>query len=106
MTRPAKYRNVKTDGYDSKKECKRAAELRLLEKAGQISMLEEQVRFEIIPKLPGERASHYVADFVYIENGKQVVEDVKSAFTRKNPLYQLKRKMMLWIHGIQIRETT
>lgn len=101
----SKYLNKKTNGYDSKKESLRAAELRLMEKAGRISMLQEQVRFEIIPKLPGERASHYVADFVYIENGKQVVEDVKSSFTRKNPVYQLKRKMMNWIHGIQIRET-
>ena len=44
---------------------------------------------------------HYVADFVYEENGKQVVEDTKGYKTKD---YILKRKMMLWFHDIRIKE--
>jgi hypothetical protein len=48
-----------------------------------------------------ERACVYKADFVYIENGRMVVEDVKGC---KTPEYKLKRKLMLWVKGIRIRE--
>lgn len=70
--------------------------------AGQIRGLKWQVRFELIPKQSGERACHYVADFVYEENGVRVVEDCKGMRT---PLYVVKRKLMLFVHGIKIRET-
>ena len=100
-----KYRNTPTSGHASKKEAKRAQELRLLEKAGKIRKLREQVRYELIPKQENERAVHYTADFVYCEGDKVVVEDVKSPITRKNPAYILKRKLMLWRHGIRILET-
>lgn len=46
----------------------------------------------------------YVADFVYMENGKQVVEDVKSDITRANPVYKIKKKMLMYVHGIEITE--
>ena len=46
----------------------------------------------------------YVADFVYEENGAKVVEDVKSPITRKNPIYKLKKKMMMYVHGIEVKE--
>ena len=102
----AKYRNTKTGGYDSKKESKRAQALRLLERAGEVSHLEEQVTFELIPKQEGERAVKYIADFVYhIPGGHTVVEDVKSPITRKNPDYIIKRKLMKFIHGITVLET-
>ena len=97
-----KYRNVKTAGYDSKKEAKRGAELKLLLRAGEISDLREQVRFEVIPKNPPERAAHYIADFVYIDkDGLQTVEDVKGFKTAD---YILKRKLMLHVHGIAVIE--
>ena len=48
-----------------------------------------------------ERATYYVADFVYEENGKKVVEDTKGVKTKD---YILKRKLMLWVHGIRVRE--
>jgi len=99
--RPNKFRNVKTDGYDSKREAKRAHELKLMERAGAISDLREQVSFEIIPKQQGEQAAHYVADFVYQQGGNLCVEDVKGV---KTPSYILKRKLMLHVHGIRIRE--
>ena len=97
----AKFHNIKTNGYDSRKEAKRATELAMLERAGHITDLKEQVRFEIIPKSGKERAAHYVADFTYREDGDLVVEDVKGIRTA---VYILKRKLMLQVHGITIRE--
>jgi hypothetical protein len=86
------------------KEANRWCELKMLEKAGKIQDLQRQVKFELIPKQDGERAVHYVADFVYVEDGKKIVEDVKSAATKKNKEYVIKRKLLLWRHGIRIKE--
>lgn len=117
-------RKVTVDGvtYDSIKEYQRYCELKLLEKAGQISDLRRQVPFELIPsqyetferygkkgqrlkdgKRCVERSVVYNADFVYTENGKTVVEDTKSDPTRTKD-YILKRKMMLYFKGIRIKE--
>ena len=92
--------------FDSKKEYNRWTELALLQRAGQISDLKRQVKFELIPsqKIGGrtaERACAYIADFVYTDNGKTVVEDTKGFKTKE---YIIKRKLMLYIHGIRIRE--
>lgn len=110
--------------YDSVKEYRRHDELKLLERAGKITGLQRQVKFELVPKQceestevfkrgknkglpkPGkmlESAVCYVADFVYQQDGKQIVEDVKSPAT-KTPLYILKRKLMLYFYGIRIKE--
>jgi hypothetical protein len=86
------------------KEANRWCELKMLEKAGLIKDLQRQVKFELIPKQDGERAVYYVADFVYVEDGKKIVEDVKSAVTKKNKEYVIKRKLLLWRHGIRIKE--
>jgi hypothetical protein len=83
------------------KEANRWCELKMLEKAGLIQDLQRQVKFELIPKQDGERAVHYVADFVYVEDGKKIVEDVKGMRTKE---YRLKKKMMLFFHGIRIKE--
>lgn len=102
-----KYRNRKTeiDGivFDSKREAQRYAELQLLQRAGKIRDLSMQVEFELIPKQDGERACKYKADFVYhmADTGKMMVEDVKGKRTRE---YIIKRKLMLWRHGIKIVE--
>lgn len=101
-----KYGNTKVevDGvpFDSKREAARWRELRLLERAGEISDLRRQVRYELVPKLPGERPVDYIADFVYRDkDGNEVVEDVKGVRT---PVYVIKRKLMLWRHGIRIME--
>ena len=107
----SKYHNRKvTQGgetFDSVKEYRRFCELRLLERAGAVTDLRRQVKFELIPaqRVDGkvvERACSYVADFTYTENGQQVVEDAKGMRTQE---YRLKRKLMLWVHGIRIRET-
>lgn len=97
-----KYHNRPTNGFASKREAKRAVELQLLEKAGEIRNLRMQVKYEIIPKQDGERAAHYIADFVYERTSYHVVvEDVKGFRT---PEYVLKRKLMLLVHGIRIQE--
>lgn len=89
--------------FDSKTEFIRWCELRILERAGKISDLKRQVRYELIPKQVGERACNYVADFVYIDSdGNTVVEDTKGVRT---DAYKIKRKLMLHIHGIRIKET-
>lgn len=101
-----KFRNIKSGGYDSRKEHRRAEELRMHQKVGAISRLEFQKRFQIIPKQDGERPAHYTADFAYFEcDGTYVVEDCKSPITRKEPAYVLRKKLMLLVHGIRIKET-
>lgn len=106
-----KYNAKKTvvDGikFDSKKESVRYLELKQLERAGEISGLQRQVRYELIPSQHDEngkvieRACYYVADFVYRESGKTVVEDCKGYRT---DVYIIKRKLMLYRYGIKIRE--
>lgn len=103
----SKYGNIKTvtsDGirHDSRKEANRWCELKLLERAGKITNLERQVKFELIPKQEGERAVNYIADFVYFENGKRVVEDTKGCRTE---VYKLKKKLLKYFYKINIKET-
>ena len=109
----SKYGNQKTtlDGitFDSRKEANRWAELKLLERAGKITFLQRQVSFVLVPKQVRdgkmiERPVVYKADFAYKdETGRDVVEDVKSKAT-KTQVYILKRKLMLWEYGIEVRE--
>lgn len=107
----SKYRNkkIKTkDGtFDSLREFQRWQELKLLERAGEIGNLHRQTTFGLIPpqRVNGkliERGVKYIADFTYItKNGQFVVEDAKGIRT---DVYKIKRKLMLQVHGIQIRE--
>lgn len=105
--KPSKMKNHKTGGYDSKREAKRAQELKFMQMDGQISELREQVKFELVPsqKLGGkvvERAVTYTADFVYRDKtGAVVVEDSKGFKTQQ---YVIRRKLMLYVHGIRVRE--
>jgi hypothetical protein len=58
--------------------------------------------YQIIPKQQGIRAAYYDADFVYkLPSGEEVVEDAKGCKTRE---YRLKKKLMLQVHGITIKE--
>lgn len=108
--------------FDSKKELAHYLELRLLERSGEITDLKRQVKFELIPtqrepdtvgKRGGvikgkiiEHAVSYIADFVYKDKqGNTVVEDTKGykeggAYN----VFTIKRKLMLWRYGIQIKE--
>lgn len=117
-------RKVAVDGiaFDSIREARRYKQLKLLLLAGEIIGLQMQVPFELVPaqfeetgevysKGPRkgqpkqgkciEKSVVYVADFVYFENGKRVVEDTKGVRT---PEYIIKRKLMLHKYGIRIRE--
>lgn len=111
--RAQKYGNTKvTDQaagrtFDSKAEHRRWQYLDMLERAGEIRELRMQVPFELIPGMDRpsggkERPTTYIADFMYrTRDGIQVVEDVKGAVT---PEFRLKRKLMLWRHGIEVQE--
>lgn len=108
-----KYNNkkVELDGhkFDSQKEMRRYAELKILEKAEEISDLRLQVAYVLQPGFydkDGHRQQSikYVADFVYKnKDGEEVIEDVKSPVTRKNAVYRLKKKMMAY-RGWYIKE--
>lgn len=95
--------------HDSKAEGRRWQELKLMERAGEISDLKRQVKFELIPAQRDstgkllERAVCYIADFEYIDRRTNccVVEDVKGVRTKE---YIIKRKLMLYLRGIKIRE--
>lgn len=108
----SKYHSQKTtiggETFDSLREYRRWCELRLLERAGEITDLRRQEKFELLPPQkykgePAERPVAYIADFTYIDKatGELVVEDAKGVRTKE---YILKRKMMLYHHGIRIRE--
>lgn len=109
--------------FDSRKEYRRWTELRLMERDGIIAGLRRQVRYEIIPaiwedrpkqlktKIKMERrcvqmAAHYTADFVYtdVATGKTIVEDVKGRDATKTEAYGLRKKLMRYVHGIEIVE--
>lgn len=123
----AKYKNEKVtvngETFDSRKEFYRYLELRLMERAGKITDLRRQVRYELVPpqydsverysektgrrlrggKKIAERGVYYIADFVYgLPDGSTVVEDVKGMKTAD---YVIKRKLMRHVHGIKILET-
>lgn len=99
-----KYHNRKTEyegiEFASQKEATRWAELRLLENAMQIRNLRRQVHYDLV--VNGIRVCGYIADFVYDDFKKVVVEDVKGYCTRE---YKLKRKLMKACHGVEILET-
>lgn len=121
--RKSKYgaEKVTIDGitFDSKKEANRYRELKILEKIGEITNLQMQVKYVLIPaqrepdtvgKRGGiikgkliEREVSYIADFVYrdIKTGAWVIEDTKGMRTHE---YIIKRKLMLYRHGIRIKE--
>ena len=117
-----KYNAVKTEAYgkifDSAHEAERYGELLLLERAGEIYDLKTQVKYVLIPakREPDkigprggvkkgkiiERETYYKADFVYkTKDGTEIVEDAKG-YREKS--YKLKRKLMLQVHGIRIKE--
>ena len=105
-----KYGNRKTvvDGitFDSQKEASRYQELRMLERAGEITGLVRQQKIELIPKTKLYRACYYVCDFIYYDKreNKTIYEDVKGGSFRTKE-YLLKRKLLYWRHGIEIKET-
>lgn len=93
--------------FDSKWEHACWMKLVARQKAGEISELERQVPFELVPAqvapISGKkvRPSHYIADFVFAENGRLRVLDAKGQRTAH---YKDKWKQMLHVHGIEVEE--
>lgn len=74
--------------------------MKRLQIAGAISGLRLQVRFPL--RVNGVTVANYLADFVYVRDGRRVVEDVKGMRTA---VYKLKCRLMQAVHGIEILET-
>lgn len=89
-------------GYASKHEMEVAAGLHALQRSGEIFNLQEQVRFELIPKNDRFRATVYVCDFAY--NDKAGALHVLDAKGVKTAVYQLKKKLLWYVHQILIEE--
>ena len=128
MYRKYNNRKIIVDGitFDSKKEAGRYKELKALERAGIIHDLKRQVKYVLIPAqyertssiyIKGnnkgkpkkgrliERECAYYADFVYLQNGNIIVEDVKGYRNgQAYNLFVIKRKLMLYVHGIAVKE--
>ena len=108
-TRKYGNRKVMYDGhvFDSRKECERYKELMQMFMNDEISVPICQQTFELLPSQRGpdgkviERPVRYKADFTYIKDGEMIVEDTKGV---KTPEYVIKRKLMLYVHGIRINE--
>lgn len=116
-----KYRAQKVEGclndgtphtFDSVKEFDRYQQLALMERAGEISDLQVQKKFPLVPpqKLSDGsilRGMDYICDFAYMQGGEQRIEDVKGY---KNPasaayrVFQIKKKLMKWIHNVEVYE--
>lgn len=100
----SKYGSQRTevDGvcFASKAEATRYKDLKVMQQLGLISGLTFQVKYDL--KINEIKICSYVSDFNYLEDGKLIVEDTKGFRT---PVYKLKRKLMLAIYGIDIRET-
>lgn len=98
--------------FDSKREARRYMDLWLMQRSGQITNLRTQVKYPLLPKQERkdgtkERAIDYVADFVYEKDGETVAEDSKGFRNTSSATYKvfvMKRKMMLYFHGITVKE--
>lgn len=107
----SKYNARKTvvDGlvFDSRREAKRYVELREMERSGEISNLQRQVRVELIPSFDCDgqhfRGIYYVVDFTYTgADGNTVWEDAKGM---KTSVYLIKRKLVAYRYQRIIKET-
>jgi hypothetical protein len=103
----SKFHNVRTetDGilFDSKAEADRYWQLKILHRVGRITELVLQPEFPIT--VNGITVAKYIADFEYTDDqGRRVIEDVKSPATSRHPLFRLKKKLVEALHGITITE--
>ena len=120
----AKYGNSKIKNaystFDSQLEFARFVFLSNRQKEGEISGLRRQVEYLLIPAQYGteirhlktkdkevrvllERPCSYIADFVYERNGETIVEDCKGAREIITETAKIKKKLLLWVHGIRLR---
>ena len=88
--------------FPSKTEARRYLELKLLLDCGKITNLILQEKFPL--HVNGKLICTYVCDFTYTENGEKIVEDAKSSFTARMPVYKIKKKLVKAIYGVDIHE--
>ena len=90
--------------FDSKREMARYAELKLMERAGEITKLELQPAFQTF--IAGKPFCRFTADFAYWRNSgtEHVIEEVKSSGTRKDTAYRLRRKAAELQYGFTVVE--
>lgn len=101
--RANKFGAVRTCGFDSKKEYSRYRELLLLEKAGEVSDIQTQVKFTLYGQ-KGSKICTYKADFVYTQkDGTKVIEDTKSPITC-TPVFKLKWKLLEDMYQEEIKK--
>jgi hypothetical protein len=98
---PVEERTLGGIVFASKKEMKRYAELRLLERAGEVQDLELQPEFRV--SINGEHYCTYTADFAYTEKGQRVIEELKSTGTAKDAAYRLRKKAAELFYGIKVK---
>lgn len=119
-----KYGNKKVEYqgqlFDSKREMQRYIVLKEAEEKGLISDLRTQVTFELIPAITEEYVEHlktkdkiktrvlqravtYKADFVYVKDGEEIVEDVKISKALIPKEFSLKEKIFFWKYGKRIQ---
>lgn len=118
----AKKVKIDAQTFDSEKEGKRYAFLKLMERAGEISNLQTHVRYEILPKvehtetvqlktktkvvaITDQRAVFYTADFVYTntKTGEEIVEDVKGSKSTITKDAELRFKMFFFRYHKKVR---
>lgn len=119
-----KYGNKKVEYqgqlFDSKREMQRYIVLKEAEEKGLISDLRTQVTFELIPAITEEYVEHlktkdkiktrilqravtYKADFVYVKDGEEIIEDVKISKALIPKEFALKEKIFFWKYGKRIQ---
>ena len=98
---PVEERTLGQIVFASKKEMKRYAELRLLERAGEIQGLELQPEFRV--SINDQHYCTYTADFAYTEKGERVIEELKSTGTAKDAAYRLRKKAAELFYGIKVK---
>lgn len=99
---PRAARTVDGIVFDSAREARRYAELRLLQEAGAISHLQLQPSFTV--NIEGRKLCQYTPDFSYNDNGRLVIEDVKSPGTAREPYYRLRKRAAELQYGIKVTE--
>ena len=108
----SKYKNTKVVykdmKFDSKKEYLRYLVLEDMQRKGEISGLQTQVPFVLVPPFQLNNIKYkgirYIADFVYKKDGRVIVEDVKPSANFQTDTYKIKKKLMAYIHKLQIKE--
>ena len=87
--------------FASKKEMKRYAELKLLQRAGEVQDLTLQPEFRV--SINDQHYCTYTADFAYTEKGERIVEELKSTGTAKDAAYRLRKKAAELFYDIKIK---